>query len=228
MNFKGITKEGVMLLAENRFNNSKAFYEEHKPQIKALVTDPMRMLLDDLFDTLVDINPDFILDPVRCISRVRRDTRYTRDKSLYRENLWMMFRHQKNELPTPMLWFEFFPDGYDFGGGIISASPAFMEFWRKNLRTDPIGAEQAVAAALDAGFKIDGDSYKRSKADADGISGLAGELYDLKQPFLSVHTSGISNLSKPKKLEKQLIDGFCALRPFYDYCLRLTSRFNCE
>lgn len=228
MLFKGIKPEGIYLLAENRFNDSKVFYDEHKPQINELVIHPLRALLDDLFDTLVEINPDFILDPVRCISRIRRDTRYTHDKSLYRENLWMMFRHQKNYLPTPMLWFEFFPDGYNYGGGIISASPAFMEHWRTAIRENPENIEVAVQPALDAGFEIDGNCYKRSKAEADGITGTAGELYNLKSPFLSVHIDTIANLNKPKKLEKQLISGYEALTPFYDYCLKLTKSYNCE
>lgn len=215
-----------MLLAENRFNDSKPFYEQHKAQIKELVVDQMKALLDDLFDTLVEINPDFILDPVRCISRVRRDTRFTHDKSLYRENLWMMFRHQKNHLPTPMLWFEFFPDGYSYGGGIISATPEFMEFWRKNIRESSVRLTDATEKALAAGFSMDGERYKRSKAAMDGITGIAGEWYDVKEPFMSVHFDGIADLAVPEKLEKKLIDGYNALEPFYRYALGLTERFN--
>ena len=228
MLFKGISAEGIYLLAENRFNDSKEFYDEHKPQINELVIKPLRALLDDLFDTMAEINPDFILNPARCISRVRRDTRYTKDKSLYRENLWVMFRHQKNDLPTPCFWFEFFPDGYTFGCGIVSASPAFMAHWRAAIKDNPARIEAAVQTALDAGFSLDTDCYKRSKAESDGIAGLAGRLYDLKAPFMSIHTTGIANLNKPKKLESQLISGYKALTPFYDYCLNLTENYNCE
>ncbi len=228
MLFKGLSPEGIYLLAENRFNDSKEFYEANKPKINELIVYQLRALVDDLFDTMVEINPDFILDPVRCISRVRRDTRYTHDKSLYRENLWIMFRHQKNFLPTPAFWFEFFPDGYNYGCGIMSASPAFMEHWRRAIRENPEIIEAAVQPALDLGFALDTECYKRSKAEQDGIGGLAGKLYDLKAPFISTHTDGIANLNKPKKLEKELIDGYKALTPFYDYCLKLTENFNCE
>ncbi len=228
MLFKGISPEGIYLLAENRFNDSKAFYEANKPKINELTVHQMRALLDDLFDLFAEINPDFILDPIRSISRVRRDTRYTHDKSLYRENLWMMIRHQKNYLPTPCFWFEFSPSGYVYGCGIISASPAFMAHWRAAIKENPERIEACVQTALDAGFSLDTECYKRSKAKVDGIDGLAGRLYDLKAPFLSLTTNSIATLNKPKKLEKELIDGYKALTPFYDYCLRLTENFNCE
>ena len=100
MNFNGITSDAMFLLAINRFNDDKAFYEENKEAIKEGVIVPLRKLVADLAPTMVKINPEMILDPVRCVSRVRRDTRYTHDKSLYRENLWVMFRHAKNQLPT--------------------------------------------------------------------------------------------------------------------------------
>ncbi len=228
MKFEGIKPEGMFLLAENRFNNSKTFYEDHKKQIKALVTDQLRVLLDELFDTMVEINPDFILDPVRCISRVRRDTRFTKDKSLYRENLWIMFRHQKNELPTPSFWFEIFSDGYTYGCGIVSATPAFMEAWREEIKKNPQPLIDATEKAFSAGLVIEDNKYKRSKAAQDGISGIVADWYDQKQAFVLKHTKGIKNLAKPKKLVKELNDAYKAMQPLYDYMLSVTKQYNCE
>ena len=183
MNFKGIKPEGIELLAINRFNDSKTFYEANKAQIKELVTDQLRGLLDDLFDTLVEINPDFILSPARCISRVRRDTRFSNDKTLYRENLWMMFRHQKNHLPTPAMWFEFFPDGYAYGCGVICTTPAFMDYWRKAIKVNPAKIESIAEDLSNSGLKLDDERYKRSKASTDGIIGIAGYDYFLTVTF---------------------------------------------
>ena len=35
MSYNGITPEAMWLLAQNKFENSKPFYEEHKEEIKA-------------------------------------------------------------------------------------------------------------------------------------------------------------------------------------------------
>ena len=226
MRFKGIKPEGIELLAINRFNDSKTFYDENKNKIKEMVTLPLRDLLDDLFDTLVDINPDFILDPVRCISRVRRDTRFTHDKSLYRENLWMMFRHQKNHLPTPMMWFEFSPEGYNYGCGIISGTPAFMEYWRKAIKSNPAQLDDATACALSSGAIIEDNRYKRSKAEADGIDGVAAIWYDQKAPFVIKHIKGVKVLNQPKKLVNELSLAFKSFKPLYDFMLSVTTSYN--
>ena len=232
MEFKGIRPQAIGLLAQNRFENSKAFYDAHKKAIDEGVVFPLRALVEDLRPTLEALNPDFILDPRRCLSRVRRDTRFTNDKSLYRENLWLMFRHQKNELPTPMLWFEIFPDGYTYGCGIISASPAFLESWRATIRHDPeplIAATRRAAAkklAPDAEYF---ERYKRSKAALDGITQPELVLwYDTKGPFVSRHVNGVEGLAQPEKLVRELKAAYKAAGDLYRYMLDVTTRFNAK
>lgn len=227
MNYKGITPEAIFLLAENRYNNSKAFYEEHKKEINEGVVYPMRALVTDLQSTLESINPDFILDPVRCLSRVRRDTRFTADKSLYRENLWLMFRHQKNHLPTPMLWFEFFSDGYNYGCGIISTTPSFMEYWRKSIKQDPLPLLSAYRKVKETGLSMDTERYKRSKAAVDGVTDHElAEWYDSKQLFVSRHVNGVRRLNQPKALVAELDKAFNSMEDLYRYMLDITTRYN--
>lgn len=227
MEYNGIKPEALWLLAENRFQNSKAFYEAHKKEIQEGVVFPMRRLVADLQPVLETINPDMILDPVRCLSRVRRDTRYTADKSLYRENLWLMFRHQKNDLPTPALWFEIFPDGYRYGCGILSTTPAFLEDWRRTLRTDAAPLLAAAKQAFDAGLSMDTERYKRSKAESDGIADPEiAAWYDAKTLFVSRHVNGIARLGKPRALVRELSAAYGAMSELYRYLLEQTLRFN--
>ncbi len=229
MNFQGIKPEGIMLLAENRFNNSKAFYDEHKKDINELVVSQMRAIVADLSEVLEDINPDFILDTRRCLSRVRRVTRFTNDKSLYRENLWLMFRHQKNELPTPSLWFEFTAEGYTYGCGIISAKPSFMEYWRSSIADNQQPLIDATEQAFKAGLVIDDNRYKRSKAEADGIAHpIIKQWYEQKAPFVIKSGGSLRRLNEPKKLIKELGTAYAALKPLYRYMLDITKRFNSE
>lgn len=230
MEFNGISAEAIGLLAQNRFENSKAFYEAHKKEINEGVVYPMRRLVEDLRPTLEAINPDLILDPLRCLSRVRRDTRFTNDKTLYRENLWLMFRHQKNELPTPMFWFEFFPDGYSYGCATVSSTPAFLEAWRAGIRRDPLPLLDAVRKAATKGLAPGGEyyeCYKRSKAAQDGIS--QEELipwYDAKGPIAIRHVAGVAGLNKPRKLVSELTAAYEAAGDLYRYMLDATTRFN--
>ena len=90
MEYKGITPEALFLLADNRFRNSKEYYESRKQEIKSGVTEPMRQLAGLIGGELLSVDPLMNTIPTRMVSRVRRDTRYTNDKSIYRDNMWIM------------------------------------------------------------------------------------------------------------------------------------------
>ena len=97
MAFPGIQREAFWLLAENRFQDSRSFYEEHREQIRKEIVEPLKALAFDLSETVLDIDPRIVVDPNRngTVSRVRRDNRFTRDKSMYRENMWVAFLRDK-------------------------------------------------------------------------------------------------------------------------------------
>ena len=77
-NFKGIKPESIELLCLNRFNDSKEFYEEHKLELKEGITVPMRQIVLDLSGLMYEIDDKMFTDPVRCVSRIYRDTRGNR------------------------------------------------------------------------------------------------------------------------------------------------------
>lgn len=55
--FKGITRDTLFLMQLNRFNDSKAFYEENKEKIKADMTVPMRQIAAAFGDMMLKIDP---------------------------------------------------------------------------------------------------------------------------------------------------------------------------
>ena len=100
-NYTGIKPESIELLCLNRFNDSRSFYEEHKEELKQGITVPLRQMVLDLSDVLLDIDDEMYLDPVRVHSRIHRDTRGNRSKIRYRENMWVFFRKYKKKYPLP-------------------------------------------------------------------------------------------------------------------------------
>lgn len=138
--FKGITRDTLFLMQLNRFNDSKAFYEENKEKIKADMTVPMRQIAAAFGDMMLKIDPFMNTVPTKMVSRVRRDTRYTHDKHLYRENMWIMFMRPKKEWRMyPCMWFEVTPSAWSCGVGTFETSADYMEVFREHLRNDPQG-----------------------------------------------------------------------------------------
>ena len=164
--FTGITQDAMWLLAQNRFENSKAFYEEHKPRIQQEVVQPLRELLAELGDTAQEIDPKILIDPNRngAVSRVRRDNRYTHDKSLYRENMWIaLMRDKKAYECAPGFFMDFSLNDSTYGLGFRWCPPGLMQALRAEIDDKPQAFLKAVKAAADAGFAVEGNRYARPK-----------------------------------------------------------------
>ena len=98
------------------------------------------------------------------ISRIRRDTRFTKDKTLYREHVWATFVRPKKEFPcSPAFWFEITPQGYTCGVGYYCTTPQLMQAYRDAILADPAAFRRAVRKAERAGFAFGGESYKKDK-----------------------------------------------------------------
>lgn len=165
MAFSGFSPEGLDLLIENRLQNSKPFYDEHKDAIKRLVQQPMADLILEISDAMREIDPLFVLVPSKMISRVRRDTRYTRDKTLYRDHAWCTFCRPKNGYDArPCYYFEVMPDSWGYGAGYYRANPAELAVLRQFvLREDKRFLDAFDAVRHSGKFELYGEEFKRPK-----------------------------------------------------------------
>ncbi len=214
--FTGISADVLFLLAENRFQDSKAFYEEHKPGINAGVVHPLRCLVADLAPTMLEIDPLIVVDPLKngCVSRVRRDNRYTHDKSQYRENMWIAFMRDKraNNWCVPAFYMDFSLKGAEWGMGFYSITPAIMQTLRGIAMERPQQVEAAIRKANRAGFTMVGQPYARPRSTPD-IPALLRPLYDYKN--VSFYRAEPADFVADSTLVEKLKKGYKALAPFY-------------
>lgn len=165
-NYTGLTGENIELLSLNRFNDSKSFYEEHKQQLKDGITVPMRQIVLDMSELMYEIEPLADMNPVYAVSRIRRDTRRTKSKMLYRENLWLMLRRNKFAYPfAPFFWFEFWPGGYMYGLGMWANRQAVLDYVRQKIAVEPERWLAAVSKAEKKGKMryCTSDFYKKDR-----------------------------------------------------------------
>ncbi len=215
--FEGITDDCLFLLAENRFHDSKSFYEDNKAVIRSGVIEPLRHLVSDLAPTILSIDPLLIVNPLTngCVSRVRRDTRYSRDKSLYRENMWIAFLRDKKawNYCLPAFYLDFSIRRTEWGLGFYSASPEIMRILRKNTEKNCGKMTEALLQARRAGFELGGEPYARRRS-TDDIPELLRPLYDCRSVNL-MRTESSGFVSR-RDLPETLCSGFRALASVYD------------
>lgn len=215
-NFKGIQPEIIELLSLNRFNDSKAFYEEHKEELKQGATIPMRQIMLDLADMLTEIDSKIYTNPVYCVSRIRRDTRRTKNKMLYRENLWIMFRRNKKLYPSaPFFWFEFAPDCYNYGVAFFTERPVQFDELRKLILQHPKKWLKAAAAAENAGMEFGFyDAYKNDRIP-DAPERLKPYL-NVKNMHFMYTDHDLRKINSPNLID-ELKAAFTAAEPVYQF-----------
>lgn len=221
--FEGISPEGIFLLAENRFNDSKAFYEENKPRIRQLVIEPIYALINDLSPTLYALDSQMELTPYKMVSRVRRDTRYTKDKLMYRENMWVMFMRDKRRFNyrQPCMWFEFTPTHYNYGIGLFYCDAKMMEAFRQTL--DEYGDEflKAEAKIKRIGIKPKLQTYKKDRSE--GKNEKLKLYYNAKELYFISDDKPLEHIFDAS-VEDELLKALKAFAPMYKLLLRVTER----
>ena len=77
-------------------NNDRAWFEARKGDYEELVREPALKFIADLADDLSSISRHFQAEPKKAggsLMRVYRDTRFSRDKTPYKTNIGIQFRH---------------------------------------------------------------------------------------------------------------------------------------
>ena len=154
-------------LCENRFRNSREWFHENKQDFLKYVYEPLASLAMELAPVISEIDPQIITVPKtdKTISRVYRDTRYSRDKLLYRDHMWLSFKRDKKAFPHyPEFFVVVTPDGFSYGCGYYEATPDAVVSMRK-LITDrsPVFLNALNAFQAQNEFYLEGQRYKKSK-----------------------------------------------------------------
>jgi uncharacterized protein (TIGR02453 family) len=172
---------------------------------------------------MTQIDGSIITTPSKLISRVRRDTRFTRDKSLYRDNVWIVFLRDKSQMSTsPCFWFELGQSGSSYGVGYYGAQTGSMAVMREMIvERHPVFMKALKAYESQNEFVIGGDMYKRSKFP-DQPENLQQWLERKNIFFQSVQND--FDLAFSKELPEILKKGFTKLKPIYDFLLFVESR----
>lgn len=222
--FEGFSHESFRFLRDLSKNNRKEWFELHKSEYQDHILKPLQALVAELGQFMLSIDPHLEVKPAvnRTISRIYRDTRFSKDKSPYKTCQWITFKRlRKDWKDFPAFFFEISPDSYRYGMGFYSASRETMDRFRGSIDSNPRAFFAAVSFYSDQQtFTIEGDQYKRPlKAD---IPKEFEEWYNRKSFYL-VCDRRMEGSVIGKELISDLIDGFQMIAPLYCYLCSVLS-----
>lgn len=158
-------QETYQFLFENRAMDSREWFHAHREQYEELVLEPTRELVEQLTPALERIDPQLVTEPKvgRTISRINRDTRFSKNKELYRDVMWISFTREKYA-GMPSFFFEYSPRCLRWGCGWYCTEPETCEAIRDMILKDsPLYLAAEEALAHQRFFRLEDDRRKRTK-----------------------------------------------------------------
>ncbi len=115
------SKATFNFLDELAANNDRAWFEANKARYEALVREPALEFIAAMAPVLAKLAPHFRAEPRKMggsLMRVFRDTRFARDKSPYKTNIGIQFRHELGkDVHAPGFYMHIATDECFFGAG---------------------------------------------------------------------------------------------------------------
>lgn len=220
--FKGFSIDTIDFLKNLNKNNNKIWFDKNKDCYKKFLLEPMKYLAIDMSDFILSIDPliDTTPSPGKSISRINRDTRFSKDKSPYKDTMWITFKRPSKEWSSnPSFFFEISPTSYRYGMGFFSATPRTMELFRERIDRSPKEFEKAISFyAKQHNFVLEGDKYKRTLAE--DMPEFILDWYQRKNLYL-VCNKNIDNALYSNQLITELKSNFNLISDFYHYLYKI-------
>jgi uncharacterized protein (TIGR02453 family) len=163
-------------LRELKANNDREWFNANKSRYENDLLEPALAFIEDFGLRLPAISPHLVADARRqggSLFRIYRDTRFSKDKTPYKTQAGIYFRHERSkDTDAPGLYLHLEPRRVFAGGGIWHADPKTAHAIRTAIAHDPDGWLEAKDG-VDLG---EGESLKRVPPAFDKHHPLADDL----------------------------------------------------
>lgn len=116
------TKESLSFLKKIENNNNRDWFHENKSAYEDLIRTPALNFIEDMENDLAHISPHFLAISKKLggsLMRVHRDVRFAKDKSPYKTNIGIQFRHEMGkDVHAPGFYVHIKPGECFIGAGI--------------------------------------------------------------------------------------------------------------
>ena len=217
--FQGYTDETFEFFMAIRFNNNRPFFLENRDWYLRAVREPSLALAEAIAPAVEKLDAELERRPHRVVSRINRDVRFSRDKSPYRDYIWLAFRRPGEARDTTLgVYFDLSDNGASYGMGFYRENRDMMNALRERMRTAPEELLSLYRPLRDT-FALHVNAYKRMRLPED----LPTELHDwyAARGFYLEREIDDFDLLRSPALAEEIRTGYARLAPLYRYLLNL-------
>ena len=205
--FTGFTEDTIRFFLDIRFHNDAVYFNANRERYERDVLEPFHALIEDMGPALLKIDPTIELRPYKALARLRRDTRFSKDKSPYRDHLWILFRQAARPREGSLFyWFELSPQDVNWGMGTWGENRPMMDAFRRYLAAKPEEAAKIIGGCDLAGhgLQMGGRQWARM-AVPPGIPLFLRPWYLSRELYISrpdIRMSCVYRADLPKRILK--------------------------
>ena len=213
--FQGFTDKTFEFFMALGFNNNREFFHDNHDWYAEAVRKPLIDLASDLSGTIELIDENLERRPERCVSRINRDIRFSKDKSPYRDYMWIGFHHPEQKHSRPGFWMDISVDHIGFGMGFYEEDRSIMDAHRQFLVNHPEEFKNLIAA-LNPKDSVSLEIRKRMKVP-EGIDESLQKWYPIKCVTLFRELPVSSPVVRSSALVEEIKNAYLGMKPVYDY-----------
>jgi uncharacterized protein (TIGR02453 family) len=168
-------------LSDLRANNNREWFQANRRRYEEQLLEPALAFINAFAPRLEKISPHFLADARPSggsLFRIYRDTRFSKDKTPYKTNLGIHFRHElSKDAHAPGYYLHIGPGEVFAGGGIWHPATEAATAIREAIVAEPERWRSATrTGAFSKRLQLGGDSLKRVPSWADPEHLLADDL----------------------------------------------------
>jgi uncharacterized protein (TIGR02453 family) len=222
MSTRYFTPKLFTFLTQLSENNDRDWFKAHQDDYERFVREPALDFINDFAKPLERISPHFVADSRKVggsLFRIQRDTRFGKDKTPYKENTGVQFRHAlAKDVHAPGFYMNIQPGECYMGVGLWRPETRAAYAIRERIDADPQGWKKATRGKRFTDvFTVTGDSLTRPPK---GYSADHPLIEDLKRKDFIAST----------RLSQRQITSDRFMKDFTDNCRRAVPfiKFLCE
>jgi uncharacterized protein (TIGR02453 family) len=165
-------------LKDLKKNNRRDWFERNRGRYERDVREPLQQFIVDFAGPLARISGRFVADPRRSMFRIHRDVRFSRDKSPYKTNAAVHFRHERAaDAHAPGFYLHLEPGSVFAGVGIWRPDVPSQARIRDAIVADAASWKRIVGAKrFRERLELAGESLKRPPRGVDPEHPLIADL----------------------------------------------------
>ena len=158
------TKDFLKFFKELRKNNNRDWFNKNKPRFIEHVKEPFESFIQDLIDEYRKIDPSISISPKESIFRIYRDTRFSKDKTPYKEHVsGIISPGGRKDMTTPGIYIQLNDVDARIYSGVYQPDKNQLQSIRTAIAGDLKGFKKLISkkAFVDAYGEVRGEKNKR-------------------------------------------------------------------